>query len=129
MAADVVKGADRGALVFYDDQAFARYFSKRVVTRFGELALMTDQHPVAREYLLQLFSKNLWRNKVALRQRVCAGPQSRNSFAKIRSLLRLRHTHTASCMRATFASTPLYNGCTSASFGTRSKIVYATTAL
>jgi hypothetical protein len=33
--------------------------------------------------------------------------KSRSRFEKIRSVSRLRHRHTASCMRDMFASTPL----------------------
>src|SRR6266576_3745471 len=58
VTANVVKAADRRSLIFRDDQAFAGYFRKEIVARIGELALMSDQHPICREYLLQLFSKN-----------------------------------------------------------------------
>jgi hypothetical protein len=130
VTANVVKGADRRALIFRDDQAFAGYFRKEIVAGFAELALMTHQHPVGREYLLQLFSKNLRRNKVVLRQRICAGLKSHKRFAKIRSVFRLRHRHTASCMRDMFASTQLSKRvtATTASFQIGRKGIYASTA-
>ena len=59
MTANVVKGADRRSLIFHDDQAFAGYVRKEIVAGFSELALMAHQYPIGREYLLQLFSKNL----------------------------------------------------------------------
>ena len=59
VTANVVKPADRRSLIFRDDQAFAGYFRKKIVAGFGELALMAYRHPLGREYLLQLFSKNL----------------------------------------------------------------------
>ena len=83
VTANVVKGADRRSLIFRDDQAFAGYFRKKIIAGFSELALMADQHPIGREYLLQLFSKNLRRNKIALRQRLRAGLKSRGRFAKL----------------------------------------------
>src|SRR4029078_5311867 len=46
---NVVKGADRRSLIFHHDEAFAGYVRKEVVAGFGELGLMTDQHPIARE--------------------------------------------------------------------------------
>ena len=57
VTANVVKGADCRSLIFRDDQAFTGYFGKEIVARFGELALMADQHPIGREYLPQLFNK------------------------------------------------------------------------
>src|SRR4030095_10049289 len=59
VTANVVERADRRSLILPDDQTFAGYFRKEIVARFGELALMADQNPPRREYLLQLFSKNL----------------------------------------------------------------------
>ena len=59
VTANIVKSADRRPLILRDDQTFAGYFRKKIVAGFSELALMAYQHPVAREYLLQLFSKNL----------------------------------------------------------------------
>jgi hypothetical protein len=82
VAANVVKGTDRRSLIFRHDQAFAGYFRNKIVARFGELALMAHQHPIAREYFLQLFRENLRRNKIALRQRFCTGLKSRSRFAK-----------------------------------------------
>ena len=59
VTANVVKSADRRSLIFRDDQAFAGYVRKEIVAGFSELALMAHQYPIGREYLLQLFSKNL----------------------------------------------------------------------
>src|SRR5207244_6843345 len=59
VATNIVKAADRRSLIFRDDQAFAGYFRKEIVSGFSELALMAHQYPIGREYLLQLLSKNL----------------------------------------------------------------------
>src|SRR5262249_12940482 len=59
VTAHIVKRADRRSLILRDDQALAGYFRKEIVAEFGQLALMAHQHPIGREYLLQLFSKNL----------------------------------------------------------------------
>src|SRR6476646_2536686 len=85
VTANVIKDADRRSLILRDDQAFACYFCKEIVARFGKLALMADQHPIGREYLLQLFSKNLRRNKIASRQRLHAGLNSRGRIAKVKA--------------------------------------------
>jgi hypothetical protein len=85
VAAHVVKGADRRSLIFRDDQAFAGHFRKKIVAGFGELGLMPDQHPLPREYLLQLFGKNLWRNKKPLTQRLRAGLKSFPRFAEVKA--------------------------------------------
>ena len=56
---NVVKRADRRSLILGNDDAFPGYFRKEIVAGFSELALMADQHPIGREYLLQLSGKNL----------------------------------------------------------------------
>jgi len=98
VAANVVKGADRGSLIFRDDQTFTGYLRKEIVAGLGELALMPYQHPIGREYLLQLYSKNLRGNKIALRQGLRARLKSRSRFAKARSVSRLGHRHFGNCM-------------------------------
>src|SRR4029077_13436245 len=56
---------------------------------------MADQHPISREDFLQFFSKNLRRNKIALRQRLRAGLNRRGRFAKVTVCFGLRDCHRA----------------------------------
>ena len=82
MTANVVKRADRRSLILRDDQAFAIYFGEEIIARVWELGLMTDQHPVRRENLLQLSREKLLRDKILLRQRLGPGLKSRTRFEK-----------------------------------------------
>jgi hypothetical protein len=79
-------------LIFRDDQTFPGYVRKEIIAWLGKLALVADEHPIAREYLLQLFSKNVHRNKITLRQRLRVGLKSRGCFAKLRCF-RLCRSH------------------------------------
>src|SRR5262245_1453007 len=93
VTANVVKSANRRSLILRDDHTFAGYFRKEIVARFGELVLVADQHPIGCEYLLQLFSKNFRRNKIALRQRFGAGLKSFGCPAKVGYGFRLDVAH------------------------------------
>src|SRR5437867_6196065 len=107
MATHVVQRMSLSALVANHDQAFTGEVRNEIIAGFCDLTLMPDQHPLPGKNLLLLLSENLGRNKIPLRQRLCACLKSFSRFVKWGCCFRLRQRHTASCMRRMLASTQL----------------------
>src|SRR5437773_10686304 len=82
MTTDIVKTTHSPVFIAQNDQTFAGHFLDEIIATFGDLTLVSDQHPFLRENLFLLLGKNLRRNKIFLFERFRSGRESFSGSAK-----------------------------------------------
>src|ERR1700674_145260 len=76
MPADVIEPADRRLTIARNDQTFASDFLDKIISRPGDLALVTDYDPSRGKNSGLFLGKDFRRNKVPLRQSLRAWRES-----------------------------------------------------
>src|SRR5213595_1128604 len=82
MTTDIVKTTHSTVFIAQNDQTFASHFMDEIIAIFGDLTLVSDQHPFLRENLFLLLGKNPRRNKILLFERFRSSRESFSGFAK-----------------------------------------------
>ena len=82
VAADIVEGPHFASRIPQNDQAFARHFLDKIITRFRDLTLMPDAQPLDRENMLLLLREDFLRNEITLRQRSVTSGEGFRGFPK-----------------------------------------------